>query len=306
LDIHYLSRSHIDTNKWDKCIAYAVNGTVYGYSWFLDIVAPNWGALVGNDYHAVLPLVKGVKNGIDIIFQPNFARYLGLFSPNSISNELVNVFFNAIPKSFRYIEMNLNPFFNFEISGAETIVKSTYNIDLTERGNVLSRNYSEATKNILHRVTASGIKVFRSNSLSQFLSFIIKTSPYLYSNQNETNLIKSLVSQSLSMSIGEIYGAYTARNELCAAAFFIKANKKNHCLILTNNSEGIENNALYAVVDSYCNANAETNSVLEFDAMGCNKLEGMFLGFGMTATQYKSITINRLPWLYKKIGVLNK
>lgn len=305
LDIRYLSRNQIDTEKWDLCMAHAVNGAVFGYSWFLDIVAPSWGALVANDYQIVLPLAQYSKFGIDIIFKPKFARYLGPFSPFNISNEMATLFFKTIPKTFRFIEVDLSPFVFFDIHGAECTTRSTYNIDLIERSSVLMKNYSDATKNKLHRATAAGIKVFQSNALSHFFDLISKTHSSQF-NQAEKDIIKRMVSQSLSKGVGHILGAYTARNELCAAAFFITANKKTHCMLLVANSEGVEYNALYAIVDSYCNANAETNTMLEFDAMGRNEIENMFLGFGMTATQYKSITINRLHWIYKKVWALKK
>ena len=51
----YLKNKHIDFVKWDKCINNAYNGSIYGYSWFLNIVCPNWDAIVYDNYKAVFP-----------------------------------------------------------------------------------------------------------------------------------------------------------------------------------------------------------------------------------------------------------
>ena len=47
--IHYVKRKDLDLNKYDACINNAINSRIYGYSWYLDIVADNWDVLVLND-----------------------------------------------------------------------------------------------------------------------------------------------------------------------------------------------------------------------------------------------------------------
>ena len=46
--IHYVKRKDLDLNKYDACINNAINSRIYGYSWYLDIVADNWDVLVLN------------------------------------------------------------------------------------------------------------------------------------------------------------------------------------------------------------------------------------------------------------------
>ncbi len=42
----------------------AFNGLIYAKSWYLDIVADQWDALVENDYEKIFPLVHRKKYGI--------------------------------------------------------------------------------------------------------------------------------------------------------------------------------------------------------------------------------------------------
>ena len=44
--IAYLTHDQIDKSRWDDCIAHAVNGMAYAWSWYLDVVHPGWEALV--------------------------------------------------------------------------------------------------------------------------------------------------------------------------------------------------------------------------------------------------------------------
>ena len=54
--IKHLTHNMIDKRRWDDCIAKSFNGSVYAWSWYLDIVHPNWEALIENDYERVMPL----------------------------------------------------------------------------------------------------------------------------------------------------------------------------------------------------------------------------------------------------------
>ncbi|MBK8472915.1 MAG: hypothetical protein IPL33_12555 [Sphingobacteriales bacterium] len=54
--IRYVAHADIDRLRWDDAITRAANSLPYAYSWYLDIVAPHWDALVTDDYSAVMPL----------------------------------------------------------------------------------------------------------------------------------------------------------------------------------------------------------------------------------------------------------
>ena len=62
--IKYLKQSEIDYELWDECVAKSINSYIYGHSWYLDIVAGEWDALVEDDYKSVFPLPYRIKYGI--------------------------------------------------------------------------------------------------------------------------------------------------------------------------------------------------------------------------------------------------
>jgi len=106
--IKHLTHNDIDTKKWDNCISNAVNGNVYAWSWYLDIVSPNWDALVLDNYRAVMPLTWSKKYGVAYIYQPFFTQQLGLFSGDVITEEMLSLFVEAIPAKYRFIELSMN------------------------------------------------------------------------------------------------------------------------------------------------------------------------------------------------------
>ena len=59
--IKYRTYDKIDKRRWDECIAKSFNGSVYAWSWYLDVVHPKWDALVENDYERVMPICGSKK-----------------------------------------------------------------------------------------------------------------------------------------------------------------------------------------------------------------------------------------------------
>jgi hypothetical protein len=106
--INYIKHTDIDKNKWNRCISAANNSIIYAYAWYLDIVSPNWDALVLNDYEAVMPLTHRKKYFLSYLFQPFFTQQLGVFSKKESQALLVQEFLNAIPTKFKLIDINLN------------------------------------------------------------------------------------------------------------------------------------------------------------------------------------------------------
>src|SRR5580698_8347179 len=106
--IIYLRHNEISKVKWDKCLDNSPNSLIYAYSWYLDIVSPEWDALVEDDYSGIMPLPKASKYGFSYIYPPLFTQQLGLFSTDSLTDGKIMEFISAIPSKFRYLEMNLN------------------------------------------------------------------------------------------------------------------------------------------------------------------------------------------------------
>ena len=87
--IQYLKNKEIDFKKYDACIEAAINSRIYAYSWYLNIVADNWDALVLNDYEAVMPLPWRQKYFIKYIYPPAWTQQLGVFSSAEVNETLM-------------------------------------------------------------------------------------------------------------------------------------------------------------------------------------------------------------------------
>lgn len=106
-NLQYLRRDQVDTERWDRCIDKAPNGLIYGYSFYLDHLAPGWSALVLGDYEAVMPLPLRKKWGLSYIYKPGAIASLGVFG-QSLTSALVQQFIQAVPSTIKLIDTTLN------------------------------------------------------------------------------------------------------------------------------------------------------------------------------------------------------
>ncbi|MBK6963997.1 MAG: hypothetical protein IPH20_08605 [Bacteroidales bacterium] len=68
MNIRLIRHTELDKTAWDNCIDKAVNGNIYGFSWYLDIVCDEWDALVAGDYETVFLLPTGRSSDFGIFF----------------------------------------------------------------------------------------------------------------------------------------------------------------------------------------------------------------------------------------------
>ena len=52
----FLTSKQVDYLQWDNTISNDPYTPVYAYSWYLDVVANNWGGIVSSGYKSILPL----------------------------------------------------------------------------------------------------------------------------------------------------------------------------------------------------------------------------------------------------------
>ncbi|NMD01548.1 MAG: hypothetical protein GYA62_17755, partial [Bacteroidales bacterium] len=82
MNLTYLKHNEINKQKWENCILNAINGNLYAYAWYLDIVSPNWEAFVSDNYEVVIPLTVKKMLGFRTLQQPLFTQQLGVFTTN--------------------------------------------------------------------------------------------------------------------------------------------------------------------------------------------------------------------------------
>lgn len=295
--ISYIENNQINRSKWDGCINQAIGGVVYGYSWYLDIVCPNWNALVLGDYEAVMPLTGKNKLGFNYLFQPYFTQQLGVFSKEKPNSSLINSFITSIPKKYKYIEINFNYLNSF--SESDSFLKQvTCHLDLISPYEKLRKGYNQNTLRNIKKAQESGIVISKGLQINTFIEFKKMTVQVPFPEAEYLKLRK-IVSQALMKNMGEIWCAYNTVNELVAVAFFLFSHHFTYMLVSASNTEGKNSSAMFLLFDKFINEKSTHPITLDFEGSNIPNIARFFLGFGSVPVNYYRLKMNKLPWFLK-------
>lgn len=295
MEIRYLQHDEISKMKWDKCISRAFNGIVFAFSWYLDIVSYNWEALVLGDYKAVMPLTSGRKYGFSQLKQPDYAKQLGVFTTERLDVDLVNRFLDAIPEKYKKINIYLNTFNKVSHQKFNIKQELTHQLDLIAPYKTLYLKFDTKTKAAIKNAVINKVHVMKHVNLKDFLLLKKNTSDVPITFEH-LNTLRRIVPFTMNHNIGETFGAYDDKNELVAAAFFIKSHQKVIYLIAANSERGREVSASIAILNQFIKENAEKNLTLDFEGSTVLKRDECARGFGALPINYYNIRRNRIPF----------
>lgn len=262
MDIRYIPHEEIDKIRWNSCIHYSINGNVFGYKWYLDSVAKDWGGLVEGNYDSVMPIIKNEKG----IYQPELIRESGIYTSRVPSRVRIQQFLQAIPSEYNSVNIHLN---------TQNKVDNNIDFDLSKHSNyqlLLSRPYDELVENFRPELaqmlkTSSQYNFTSTTSLKpeSVADFFKKHS------QNRKNLDQKyfaylrIMYNALHRGLGFASGIYDEKENLLAANFFIFSHGKIVSLMPVESSKGKGKCALAFLFNMVLLTNAKRTAILDFN-----------------------------------------
>lgn len=295
--IKYIQHKEINKEAWNHCLDNAVNQMVYAYSWYLDVVSPNWDALVLGNYEAIMPLTKRKRFTLSYLAQPAFTQQLGVFYSELAHMHVTNEFLNAMPDKFKLIEINLN---TYNIQSNPNFVSkqnTTCHLELSKTYNELKANYAQQIiRNIKkaskHELSISNeiepqtiIELFKSNKGKS----LKKLKNKIYTNL--LDLCKVLQNKKALFCLG----VKNKSGNFIAGAIFIKHYDHAIFLFSGTNSEAKSCGAMSFLIDYFIQINASSQLLFDFEGSNDKDLARFYLGFGSSPVSYSSIKKNNLP-----------
>jgi len=297
--IRYLTNNEIDKNKWDDCIKNAVNGIVYASSWYLDIVADNWDALVENDYERVFPLITGKKWGVYYLYQPVFSQQLGVFSQTILTEKVVENFLDAIPSQFKFAEINLNSFNKLQHGKYKSIDWINHELDLINSYEKTYKGFSTNLKRNIKKASNSGISVSKNVKPDEIIKIYRENKGRILKTLDDKDYLKlrRLAYMGIYKGLVLTYGVYTTRNELCAGVIFLKSNRKMIFLFSGLTEEGKKLNAMAYLLNAFIKEYSQHHITLDFEGSNNPGLARFYKSFGSTTCTYHHLSFNNLHFL---------
>ena len=295
--IRYLKQDEIDKVKWDSCIKQSFNGNIYGWSWYLDIVHPEWHALVENDYERVFPLTGKRKFGVSYLFQPFFAQQLGIYSRALLNPDIIDEFISAIPVKYRFAEIRLNTHNKPGEHNKGLSWHRNHELDLINSYDRIYKNYSSNTKRNLKKAEQAKLQLVKNVKPENVIALFRANRGRTISHWNnlEYNRLKQLTYIGIYRGQAGVFGAYSKPNELCAGAIFMRSHGKLVFLFSGASEEAKNNHALSFLIDEVIKMHSPGQLVFDFEGSDQPGLARFYKGFGSKETYYPGIKLNRLP-----------
>ena len=301
--IRYIRHENIDKVLWDDCIQNSVNGIIYARSWYLDIVAPGWDALIENNYLSVFPLTHKKKFFIHYLYQPFFSQQLGVFTRNHLTESMVDLFLQSIPPKFRIVEINLNSMNKVNPDHYQGELRVNLELDLIETYENLQRHYNQNTRRNLKKALTSGLAIKRridpDELITLFKENFGKQEGKLKFKDYQTLL--NLMQHCLQTGFGIALGAFLPDGHLCAGIFFIQDGARWIFHFAASNRKARETGAMFLLTDSFIKEHAGKAVTLDFEGSNDANVARFYNGFGAKHCNYYHIKKSTLPSVGKKL-----
>lgn len=301
--IRYVVHKDINKRQWDECISSSVNGRIYAFSWYLDIVAEYWDALILDDYQAVFPLPFRKKMGIPYVFQPMFTQQLGLYSKQPMYSGLLEDFLRKVPRQFRYVNINLNQHNQLLSPQIQSVGRLNIEMDLVSDYSCLRSHYSTNLKRNLKKASASKLTVFENLKPDAVIALFRENKGKelkVFQQSDYTRLLR-LIYKALQLGKAEVWGAYTSENTLCAAAVFLRSHRRVSFLFSGSNALARQTGALPYLLDAFIEANSGVDLVFDFEGSNNPQLARFYKGFGGKSIPYQQVDWLRVPACVKPV-----
>lgn len=306
--IKLLKHNKIDKTRWDNCINKSFNGNVYALSWYLDIVHPEWDALVENDYERVMPLTYSKKFGISYMFHPFFVQQLGVFSKSQLSQDDIDRFINAIPQQYRLVRYKLNSYNKVDYESDFIAKHRNVELDLIYDYQYLYNNYNNNTKRNLAKAENAGLSITRDINPEVIINLFRnnKGKNVKHWKDKEYEKLLELINVATSQERCFTLGINDLNNNTIAGAVFMYSHDRIIFLFSGCDENHKDKHALTMLLDDVIREFSETQYTFDFEGSDNDGLARFYKGFGGTEVFYPEIKYDNLKGIFKFIYKLIK
>lgn len=300
-EIKYVLHHLINKAEWDNAVAHSFNGLVYAYSWYLDIVSPQWDALVMGNYEMIMPITHKKRFTIPYLCQPAFTQQLGVFSTKLLSADDVALFLKTIPSAYKLIEISLNSLNKLEESEFEKNANITTHLPLIQAYPELYANFSEQIKRNVKKAIKFNLSISWRADVSKIIALFRanKGQEIETYDTKEYTMLQKIMDYAIKHHLGFAIGVNNIKGECIAGAFFIQSNGKLIFIFSATNAESKASGAMTMLINEMIKTNAGKNIILDFEGSNNQNLSRFYQGFGAQKINYYSIKKNNLPAIVK-------
>ena len=287
----------IDKRRWDDCIAKSFNGSVYAWSWYLDIVHPDWEALIENDYERVMPLTPSRK----YMFQPFFVQQLGVYSQSTLSADEVERFVRAIPAKYKIVRYRLNEFNKVDYELGIYEPHRNVVLDLIYDYQSLCNNYNNNTKRNLIKANSAGLTIDKDVKAETIIKLFAENRgrDVEHWKEKEYKRLLDLVDTAIYHECCFVCGVNDIEGRTIAGGIFMCSHDRIIFLFSGSDESYKNKHALTFLLDNMIREFSESKYIFDFEGSDNDGLFRFYKGFGGKEVYYPEVKYNNLKGIFK-------
>ncbi len=306
-----IPRHEINDTQWNTFVEASPQGCIYHYTWYLDIVCPNWSAIIiGNNEHwnVIMPLPISQKMGISYALQAQFTQYSGvLFRPQegkqltqwNNKKRWCEAIVQHIPSSIKLFKFTFAPQFDYPLpfhwKGYQLEVKYTYWLSLEPTAKQLEEGFAKSVRQAIRKSKEQDFRLVKTDNITDLLQFSLSQKKYLPDHQYQKlpKLWEALKERDKGLVL-EVRGK---AGELLTGGLILKDRERWITIFGSNlNPENKDSRAVaYMLSESIQMAKRAGVAYFDFEGSMIEGVERFFRSFGGSPVPYLLISKNTLP-----------
>lgn len=295
--ILHLKNHQIDKAKWDAALLHSSNCKIYACSWYLDVVSPNWEALVTDNYEEIFPLTTKKKFTFQYLFTPFFVQQLGLFFAQKKDAARCKSFIKQLPKQLKLVELNLNDENYFDDEIWQVFENQNFLLPLKNNYGTLSSSYSTNHKRNIKKSKELGLALTHQASLTDIIQLFRndRGSELKSFGKKQYQLFECLCDAVKKHAELMVLGVVDESKKLICGAVLFKFNNTITFIFSGNSNDGKKKGAMFFLIDEIIKMYCNQPLTLDFEGSNNVGLAQFYKGFGADKKSYLSIKRNSLP-----------
>ena len=291
-NVQIIENKKLNKNIWDKKLYLNPSSSFFSLSWVLDILHPNWDALVYLNYEAFMPIPKAQKYGLTYVFQPKFIRSLSIFNEVEGQRELI---LEAFKETYSLVNINLD--FELKESNSNGVFQK---LSIPSSCELLHNVYSTNAIRVISKLDIE-IEYKLIYDAGTFINFFKKIKNIKSLKSNSYNKLHQLINECIKRKNGKLIAAFY-KGEMIACGFFIFFQKQVYFMKGTVNKLGREKGALYGLINHVLMS--ATGRFDNFDFIGSNDkgVAGFYRKFGAQNFSYSILKYNKIKTPIKQLA----
>ena len=294
--IVYHKNDEIDRDQWDNCIRNSKITKPYAYSWFLDIMAPGWEALVDDDYDSVFPVPSYVKFGIKFAVTPPFLQQLGAFSPDKPASNTIIEFLDYMPEIFKLTDLSVSQ--KVEYAGYKVLEKSNFELSLSLHYEKLHEKFTPECRKFISVAAKKKYELTTDVTPAELTDLCLNNRQLNIRGvkREEYERLRNLMSYCTSNGKGRIVGVRAARKQLVYGIFLVQVPGSVTIILEANSPLSQDKHIGFFVINEIITEHAAKANNLDFAGERFKSAVPKGKSFGAKDVPYYRIYRNRLFW----------